>query len=184
MRSSSWLYQYSSQTKFTYGLCPSGQGRGTVYPSTGPVTNQAQEYVRTYSNDTDTQLSPSLHSDRSETESHGASKIAQSTDYPNRRLLRDDAEPVDMSISGAEQHEGRGVQGTISGHQQHALDDAVRYHHKQYHKNSLHLAGYRAKFAQYHSTQYASGCADVTVVCNDGDERTAQNRFPGFRYQL
>lgn len=164
MRSSSWLYQYSSQTKFTYGLCPSGQGRGTVYPSTGSVTNQAQEYVRTYSNDTDAQLSPSLHSDRSETESHGASKIAQSTDYPNRRLLRDDAEPVDMSISGAEQHEGRGVQGTISGHQQHILDDAVRYHHKQYHKSSLHLAGYRAKFAQCHSTQYSSGCADVLSV--------------------
>ncbi|XP_071562540.1 single-minded homolog 2 [Temnothorax nylanderi] len=165
MRSSSWLYQYSSQTKFTYGLCPSGQGRGTVYPSAGPPTNQAQEYVRTYSNDTtDTQLSPSLHSDRSETESHGASKIAQSTDYPNRRLLRDDAEPVDMSISGAEQHEGRGVQGAISDHQQHVLDDAVRYHHKQYHKSSLHLAGYRAKFAQCHGTQYASGCADVLSV--------------------
>lgn len=159
MRSSSWLYQYSSQTKFTYGLCPSGQGRSTVYPSAGP-TNQAQEYVRTYSNDTDAQLSPSLHSDRSETESHGTSKIAQSTDYPNRRLLRDDAEPVDMSISGAEQHEGR---VTISDHQQHALDDAIRYH-KQYHKNSLHLAGYRAKFAQCHSTQYASGCADVLSV--------------------
>ncbi|XP_039303162.1 LOW QUALITY PROTEIN: neuronal PAS domain-containing protein 4 [Solenopsis invicta] len=164
MRSSSWLYQYSSQTKFTYGLCASGQGRGTVYPSTGSATNQAQEYVRTYSNDTDAQLSPSLHSDRSETESHGASKIAQSTDYPNRRLLRDDAEPVDMSISGAEQHEGRGVQGTVSGHQQHALDDAVRYHHKQYHKSSLHLAGYRAKFVQCHGTQYASGCADVLSV--------------------
>lgn len=164
MRSSSWLYQYSSQTKFTYGLCPSGQGRGTVYPSAGPPTNQAQEYVRTYSNDTDAQLSPSLHSDRSETESHGASKIAQSTDYPNRRLHRDDAEPVDMSISGAEQHEGRVVQGAISDHQQHALDDAIRYHHKQYHKSSLHLAGYRAKFAQCHGTQYTSGCADVLSV--------------------
>ncbi|XP_012523193.3 neuronal PAS domain-containing protein 4 [Monomorium pharaonis] len=169
MRSSSWLYQYSSQTKFTYGLCPSGQGRGTVYPSSGGIaTNQAQEYVRTYSNDTDPQLSPSLHSDRSETESHGATKIAQSTDYPSRRLLRDDAEPVDMSISGAEQqHEVRGVQGsTISGqHQQHGLDaDAVRYHHKQYHKSSLHLAGYRAKFAQCHGTQYTSSCVDVLSV--------------------
>lgn len=163
MRASSWLYQYSSQTKFTYGLCPSG--RGTVYPSTGLPANQVQEYVRTYSNDNDAQLSPSLHSDRSETESHGTTKIAQSTDYPNRRLLRDDAEPVDMSISGAEQHEGRGVQGlTISDHQQHVLDDAIRYHHKQYHKSSLHLAGYRAKFAQCHGTQYASGCADVLSV--------------------
>ncbi|XP_011638556.1 single-minded homolog 1-A-like [Pogonomyrmex barbatus] len=165
MRASSWLYQYSSQTKFTYGLCPSGQGRGTVYPPAGSATNQVQEYVRTYSNDTEAQHSPSLRTDRSETESHGTSKIAQPTDYPGRRLLRDDAEPVDMSISGTEQHEGRGVQGVqVSGHQQHILDDPVRYHHKQYHKSSLHLAGYRAKFVQCHGTQYASGCTDVLSV--------------------
>ncbi|XP_029155960.1 single-minded homolog 1-A isoform X4 [Nylanderia fulva] len=164
MRSSSWLYQYSSQTKFTYGLCPGGQGRGIAYPSTGQAANQTQEYIRTYSNDGDAQHSPSLRPDRTETESHIASKNAQ-MDYPGRRLLRDDTEPVDMSISSADQQEGRNVQVTDHHHhhhhqQQHTLDDPVRYHHKQYHKSSLHLAGYRAKFVQ--CGQYVGGgCADV-----------------------
>ncbi|KAL6431261.1 hypothetical protein ACFW04_007145 [Cataglyphis niger] len=164
MRSSSWLYQYSSQTKFTYGLCPSGQGRSIAYPSAGQAVNQTQEYHRVYSN-TDAQHSPSLNPDRSETESHMASKSAQPMDYPGRRLLRDDTEPVDMSISSAEQHEGRSVQATIVDHhhqQQHTLDDSIRYHHKQYHKSSLHLAGYRGKFVQCHGGQYiGGGCADV-----------------------
>ncbi|XP_026829316.1 neuronal PAS domain-containing protein 4 [Ooceraea biroi] len=169
MRSSSWLYQYSSQAKFTYGLCPGGQGRGAVYPSTGSTgASQSQDYVRTYSHDVNAQHSPSMGADRSETESHGSAKTAaQSMDYPGRRLLRDDAEPVDMSISGAEQHEGRNIYGAIAGQQQqqqHVLDDSIRYHHKQYHKSSLHLAGYRAKFVQCHGAQYASGCADVLSV--------------------
>lgn len=162
MRSSSWLYQYSSQSKFTYGLCPGGQSRGTVYPSAGLTANQSQEYIRTYSNDTDTQHSPSLRPDRSEAESHSVSKTAQSMDYPSGQLMRDDAEPVDMSITSSEQHEGRIVQ--IVSHQQHTLDNSVRYH-KQYHKSSLHLASYRAKFVQCHSAQYSSSCpADVLSV--------------------
>ncbi|XP_020297830.1 neuronal PAS domain-containing protein 4B isoform X2 [Pseudomyrmex gracilis] len=164
MRSSSWLYQYSSQSKFTYGLCPGGQGRGIVYPSAGLTANQSQEYVCTYSNDTDTQHSPSLRPDRSEAESHSSvSKTVQSMDYPSGRIMRDDAEPVDMSITGSEQHEGRTVQ--IVSHQQHTLDNSVRYHHKQYHKSSLHLASYRAKFVQCHGAQYSSSCpADVLSV--------------------
>lgn len=174
MRSSSWLYQYSSQAKFTYGLCPGGQGRGAVYPSAGSTgASQTQDYVRTYSHDVDAQHSPSMGADRSETESHGSAKTtAQSMDYPGRRLLRDDAEPVDMSISGAEQHEDRSIHGAIADQQQqqqqhqqpHTLDDPIRYHHKQYHKSSLHLTGYRAKFVQCHGAQYAGGCADVLSV--------------------
>ncbi|XP_067210915.1 neuronal PAS domain-containing protein 4B isoform X3 [Linepithema humile] len=185
MRSSSWLYQYSSQTKFTYGLCP--QSRGVVYPSAGSATNQSQEYVQTYSNDTDAQHSPSLRPDRSETETHGASKTTQSMDYPGRRLLRDDAEPVDMSISGADQHEGRAVQ--VTGHQQqqqHTLDEQIRYNHKQYHKSSLHLAGYRAKFVQCHAgAQYTSGCTDAVLSAKyyltdlDRDYCCGPERSPG-----
>ncbi|XP_014484609.1 PREDICTED: neuronal PAS domain-containing protein 4, partial [Dinoponera quadriceps] len=159
MRSSSWLYQYSSQTKFTYGLCPGGQGRTGLYPSAG--SNQPQDYVRaTYPHDA--QHSPSLRADHTETDA----KTAQAMDYPSRRLLlRDDAEPVDMSISGVEQqHEvsNRAVHGAVH-QQQHTLDDPVRYH-KQYHKSSLHLAGYRAKFVQCHG-QYASS-ADMLSPSN------------------
>jgi len=168
MRASSWLYQYSSQAKFTYGLCAGGQARGAVFPSIGSTgTNQSQEY-RAYSHDIDAQHSPSMGADRSETESHSSAKTAaQSMDYPGRRLLRDDVEPVDMSISGVEQHEGRGIHGVIAGQQQqqqHILDDSIKYHHKQYHKSSLHLTGYRAKFVQCHGAQYASGCADMLSV--------------------
>lgn len=166
MRASSWLYQYSSQTKFTYGLCPGGQGRGGLYPSTGTAGNQQQDYVRAaYPHDPDAQHSPSLRADRTDAESHGSTKTTQAMDYPSRRLLlRDDAEPVDMSISGVEQqHEGSRAVHSAAVHrqqqqqqqqQQHTLDDPVRYH-KQYHKSSLHLAGYRAKFVQCHG-QYAS----------------------------
>ncbi|KAK2576482.1 hypothetical protein KPH14_005811 [Odynerus spinipes] len=168
MRSSSWLYQYSSQTKFTYGICPAGQTRGVPYTvgaqSSGTQQQQQQqqqqqEYVRSSSlgHSSDAEQSPSICN--LDQESHRSTKT-EPVDYPTR-LPWDDVEPVDMSIGSAQEHDNRNLQlhaqhGHHHHHHHHGLGQFSGRYHKSHQKSSLHLAGYRAKFVQYHG-QFGSG---------------------------
>lgn len=86
--------------------------------------------------------------------------------------MREDAEPVDMSISSSE-HENRNVHVNIQ-HGHYALGQFTdRY--KSHHKNSLNLSGYRAKFIQCHgqynvdalSPKYYITDLDKDYCCNE-----------------
>ena len=168
MRSSSWLYQYSSQTKFTYTICSGNQTRSVPY-ATGSQNNQQQDYTRSLSHphSNDAQQAPNIRS--SEQDLHGSSK-AQLKDYA--RSTREDAEPVDMSISSGE-HENRNVHVNIQ-HGHYALGQFTdRY--KAQNKNSLNLSSYRAKFIQCHgqynvdtlSPKYYITDLDKEYCCNE-----------------
>nr|XP_012138670.1 PREDICTED: neuronal PAS domain-containing protein 4 isoform X2 [Megachile rotundata] len=159
MRSSSWLYQYSSQSKFTYTIC-SGQNRSVPY-ATGSQNNQ-QDYTR-LSHNNDTQHSPDI---RNSEDLHGSK--SQLKDFGARN--REDAEPVDMSISSSE-HENR----NIHVHMQHGYSlGQFTDRYKAHHKNSLNLTGYRAKFIQCHgqynvnvSPKYYITDLDKEYCCNE-----------------
>lgn len=164
MRSSSWLYQYSSQTKFTYTICSGNQNRSVPY-ATGGQNNQQQDYTRSLTH-SDAQHSPNIRN--SEQDLHGSK--AQLKEYG--RNVREDAEPVDMSISSSE-HENRNVHVNIQ-HGHYALGQFTdRY--KSHHKNSLNLSGYRAKFIQCHgqynvdalSPKYYITDLDKDYCCNE-----------------
>ncbi|XP_043525810.1 neuronal PAS domain-containing protein 4 isoform X1 [Frieseomelitta varia] len=179
MRSSSWLYQYSSQTKFTYTICSGSQNRNVPY-ATGSQSNQQQDYTRSLSHahNNDTQHSPDIRN--SEQDLHNSSKT-QLKDYAARNP-REDAEPVDMSISSSE-HENRNVHVNIQ-HGHYALSQFTdRY--KTHHKNSLNLSGYRAKFIQCHgqysmdtlSPKYYITDLDKEYCCNE--RNNSHKRLPG-----
>ncbi|KAI4478786.1 hypothetical protein M0804_011532 [Polistes exclamans] len=198
MRSSSWLYQYSSQAKFTYGICSTGQTRGVAYTvgaqSTG--SQQQQEYVRSSSlgHSSDAEQSPSICN--LDQESHRSTKT-EPVDYPSR-LPWDDVEPVDMSIGSAQEHDNRSLQfhsqhGNPHHHHHHhhhpppqGLGQFSGRYHKSHQKSSLHLAGYRGKFVQYHG-QFSSGTDTPKYYITDldkeygctGDQRsTVHKRLP------
>ncbi|XP_078046085.1 neuronal PAS domain protein dysfusion isoform X1 [Augochlora pura] len=167
MRSSSWLYQYSSQTKFTYTICSANQNRSTPY-AVGSQNNQQQDYTRSlpHTHNNDAQHSPTIRN--SDQDLHGSTKT-QLEDYATRNT-REDAEPVDMSISSSE-HENRNIHVNIP-HGHYALGQFTdRY--KAHHKN---LSGYRAKFIQCHgqynmdalsSSKYYITDLDKDYCCNE-----------------
>ncbi|XP_015589149.1 neuronal PAS domain-containing protein 4 isoform X2 [Cephus cinctus] len=151
MRSSSWLYQYSSQTKFTYGIPPE---------QNHSVTYGHHDYMRGGLHPHETESSPSYSMD----ESHCSKPEG---DYPlqKSRLPHEDAEPVDMSINSSD-HETRTLQ-TLT----HNLNFTAKQHKS---KGYLH-GSYRGKLSQfpvqysgespkYNITDldksYAEGCAD------------------------
>ncbi|XP_047356488.1 uncharacterized protein LOC124951724 [Vespa velutina] len=170
MRSSSWLYQYSSQAKFTYGICSTGQTRGVQYTvgTQSSGSQQQQEYVRSSSlgHSSDAEQSPSICN--LDQESHRSTKT-EPVDYPSR-LPWDDVEPVDMSIGSAQEHDNRNLQfHSQHGNHHHGLGQFSGRYHKSHQKSSLHLAGYRAKFVQYHG-QFSSGTDTPKYYITDLDK--------------
>lgn len=135
MRASSWLYQYSSQTKFAYGICSTGQTHA------GPYGHH--EYAR-----------PGALSHESEAPSPAAYAVADDVwkERPSVKLENEyaptpapakgprppeDAEPVDMSINSSSEHP-------------HSLNFAhCRHNHKAQKCNVPPAPTYRSKFIQF-----------------------------------
>ncbi|KAG7189081.1 hypothetical protein KM043_008660 [Ampulex compressa] len=184
MRTSSWLYQYSSQTKFTYTIGPTSRVRDVTYATT-PQNHQRQDYTRSSSlgRNSEAQHSPGVTS--TEQELHESAAKGQVTDYSTRGP-RDDVEPVDMSISSSSSN---GEQDSRSMHVQlqhghHVLGQFADRYHKVHHKNSLHLTGYRAKFVQCHGQYSVEGLSPkyyITDLDNEycyANERAVMQKRP------
>ncbi|XP_015109095.1 neuronal PAS domain-containing protein 4 isoform X1 [Diachasma alloeum] len=148
MRSSTWLYNYSSQSKFTYGICP----------STAPQQSHGLQYPETYPR-------PVLMQPLNTSESSPGSYDA---DYPAPSVVKvatgpEDIEPVDMSINSGD-HEGRHLyqMGHHPSHHHHHHHQQQQQqhqgHHSQQHGRVMQKSGgYRGKLAVHYlqGRQYA-----------------------------
>ena len=130
MRASTWLYQYSSQSKFTYGICPPGQSQSIPYtqhdyarPSLLPDSDSSQSYVIEES-----------WKDRS-VKSEGEYTMPKCG-----RLSHEEVEPVDMSINSSSEHENRSLHPLA-----HTLSFSPKHHKGQ---KCLTQFGYRTKLLQ------------------------------------
>ncbi|XP_034945707.1 neuronal PAS domain-containing protein 4 [Chelonus insularis] len=193
MRSSSWLYQYSSQSKFTYGICASSN------QSSHPIPYHDQ-YNRPPA------LMQSLHPSESSLSSY-------SLDDPHRNRLdseyppvpsastvltkvestnQEDIEPVDMSINSAE-HETRTLY-QLSHSLEFPKQEISDQHHQHYHHHHPHLhhhpqqhqphsrimskfCGYRGKLAVHylHGRQYSSTSSGESSKYTDLDATYAES---------
>ncbi|KAK0172735.1 hypothetical protein PV328_006015 [Microctonus aethiopoides] len=158
MRGSSWLYQYSSQTKFTYGICP-----------TSNQSSHQMSYHESY-NRTPASLIQSIHPSESSMSSyslddnHRGGRI--DSEYspipgvsttaivlPKIEARQEDIEPVDMSINSTE-HEGRALYqlshslGDFSKHQ-----GLTGHHHHHYHHHHHSQQQQQQQQQQHHQQQ-------------------------------
>ena len=116
MRASSWLYQYSSQSKFTYGVCstipPTGHSPVASISYVGPNETMNNDYtqvrppsssyvheITTYQNlDEDSEWSKE-RTNHVKQEPIEANQQNYGVEQRNRGQGPEEAEPVDMSIN-------------------------------------------------------------------------------------
>ncbi|XP_044596074.1 neuronal PAS domain-containing protein 4 isoform X1 [Cotesia glomerata] len=164
MRASSWLYQYSSQSKFTYGICPS---------SNQSSHSSTMSYQESYSRSALMQpVHPSEASVSSYSldDNHRARIDAEYPPVPSASTLtkvevtnQEDIEPVDMSINSSGEHETRTLY-QLSHPINIEFPKQVPAHHHHYHQQHQHarmtpkFCGYRGKLAVHylHGRQYSS----------------------------
>ena len=153
MRSSSWLYQYSAQSKFTYGLCPSGQNPAQLsLNSSNPYTIQdyPSRSVSLLPHETD-ESSPSYSSHDETQHQHHHSQhhhhhhhqrcdgSRESVDYAagnGSKIVRqshDEVEPVDMSINSTEHENSRNLYQLT-----HPMSYSPKHHHHHHHQQHQH----------------------------------------------
>ncbi|XP_044021088.1 neuronal PAS domain-containing protein 4A isoform X2 [Aphidius gifuensis] len=127
MRSSTWLYQYSSQSKFTYGICQSSNSQNNL------------QYQETYTRPTVLMQHPSDASPSS----YDADYLSNSINSNCGKIEgRDDIEPVDMSINSSD-NEGQRHLYNLHHHHHHQsqhdthLNSSHNHHHQQ-HSHSHH----------------------------------------------
>lgn len=150
MRSSSWLYQYTAQSKFTYGLCPSAQSQqlpigGNPYSnqdygarSSGLIPHEADESSPSYSSHDDP-LQRHHHHNPQATQQHRhcSDGRSESGDYAGgpagnggktgHGQSYDEIEPVDMSINSTE-HENTRTLYQLT----HPMTYSPKHHHEQH----------------------------------------------------
>ena len=131
MRASTWLYQYSSQSKFTYGVCPPGQSQSIPY-------THHHDYARS-------NLLPESDSSPSYVieESWKDRSVKTEGEYTMPkcgRLTHEEAEPVDMSINSSSEHENRPLHPLV-----HSLNFSPKHHKGQ---KCLSHPGFRTKILQ------------------------------------
>lgn len=157
MRASTWLYQYSSQSKFTYGICPTGQNQTIPY-------SHHHDYVRS-SFIPESESSPSYPIE----ESWKERSLKSEGEYVMPkcgRLTSDEAEPVDMSINSSTENENR----TLHNHQQQQHHHHHSPHHHSLNVHSLNFnpkhhkvqkclthPGYRSKLTTHVPIQFSTG---------------------------
>lgn len=130
MRASTWLYQYSSQSKFTYGICPTGQNQ--TIPYSHHHHHHHHDYVRS-SFIPESESSPSYPIE----ESWKDRPVKSEGDYVMPkcgRLTSEEAEPVDMSINSSTEHENRILHHSLVHSSSLNFTPKSHHHHHHHHK--------------------------------------------------
>lgn len=180
MRSSSWLYQYSSQSKFNYGVCAGNNNQGNS-AAIAPYNQQQQQQQQQSMTDCP-RTGMMMQDNESSQQSYNVDDHQRSVDqqelsselssYPliaKGKLMHEDAEPVDMSTH----HLGGHSMGydTVKNHQR-------KYHHQ---KGMPPCASYRAKFIQFPGGQCSA--EDSPKYLTDLDKVYADSSL-SHRYNL